>query len=250
MLAQEVEKVERAIYYISKKFIQYETKYSTLEKTSLELVWETKKLRHHMLPHTTHVISQQNPIKYLFEQPPIQGRISKWLVMLAEFELKYIPEKSMKGKVISDFLAQHPIQTSHAETTHLPDEEILMTQDDKWVMYFDGASNKKGCGVGVLLISPEGAHTPISVKLDFEVTNNAAECEACIIGLEAAASIGVQKLEVYGDSSLIINHILKKWKIKNSTMILYQAHLEQLIEHFEHIDFKYLPRMTINLPMR
>ena len=70
----------------------------------------------------------------------------------------------------------------------------------------------KGRSVGVLLISPEGAHTPISVKLDFEVTNNAAECEACIIGLEAAASIGVQKLEVYGDSSLIINHILKNGK--------------------------------------
>ena len=57
-------------------------------------MWATKKLRYYMLPHTTHVISQQNPIKYLFEQPPIQGRISKWLVMLAEFELKYIPEKS------------------------------------------------------------------------------------------------------------------------------------------------------------
>ena len=25
-------------------------------------------------------------------------------------------------------------------------------------------------------------------------------------------------------------------------MILYKAHLEKLIEHFEHIDFKYLPR--------
>jgi len=39
------------------------------------------------------------------------------------------------------------------------------------MMYFDGASNQKGFRAGILLVSLEGAHTSISVKLDFDVTN-------------------------------------------------------------------------------
>ena len=128
MLAQEVDKDERAIFYISKKFIQYETRYTSLEKTCLALVWATKKLRHYMLTHTVHVISEHNPIKYLFQQPAINGRLSRWMVMLAEFDLKYIPEKSIKGKVVAELLAGQPTHTSHAESPQFLDEEILMTQ--------------------------------------------------------------------------------------------------------------------------
>ena len=89
----------------------------------------------------------------------------------------------------------------------------MMTEEESWYLYFDGASNKQGCGVGVLLISPKEEHTPISVKLDFDVTNNATEYEACIIGLKAAVALGVQKLRVYGDSSLIINQVSGRWKV-------------------------------------
>jgi len=39
-------------------------------------------------------------------------------------------------------------------------------------MYFGGTSNSKGFRVDALLVCPRGAHTPISAKLDFEVTNN------------------------------------------------------------------------------
>ena len=90
----------------------------------------------------------------------------------------------------------------------------MMTEEDSWSLYFDRASNKQGCGVGVLLISPQGEHTPISVKLDFDVTNNGAEYEACIIGLEAAVALGVQRLRVYGDSSLIIQPNLRQMESK------------------------------------
>ncbi|XP_077248926.1 uncharacterized protein LOC143888404 [Tasmannia lanceolata] len=58
-----------------------------------------------------------------------------------------------------------------------------------WTMYFDGASNSKGKGVGIVLISSQDEHIPISIKLDFDYTNNVAEYEACIAGLEAALSL-------------------------------------------------------------
>lgn len=108
---------------------------------------------------------------------------------------------------MDEFLAEHSINENTTEAYLLPDEELIMVQDDYWTLYFDVASNKKGCSVGVLLIRPEGAHVPIFVKLEFEATNNAAEYEACLVGLEATASLGVKNLRVFGDSSLINNHI-------------------------------------------
>ena len=52
-------------------------------------------------------------------------------------------------------------------------------------MYFDGAVNSKEAGDGVMLVTPEGEMFPMAKKLEFEVTNNQAEYEACIFVLEA-----------------------------------------------------------------
>ena len=74
-------------------------------------------------------------------------------------------------------------------------------------MYFDRATNQNGSGIGVLLISPQGTHIPFFDRLNFPATNNATEYEAFIMGLQAALSLGVKELEVYGDSALIISQI-------------------------------------------
>ena len=74
-------------------------------------------------------------------------------------------------------------------------------------MRFDGALNALGKGVGAVLISPEGEHYPVAVKLKFKCTNNMAEYEACALGIQLALDIKVKRLMVYGDSSLIINQL-------------------------------------------
>ena len=72
MLAQESEdKVERAIYYLSKKMLEYETHYTPLEKACLALVWATRKLRHYLLAHSVMLVTRLDPIKYLFEKPAL-----------------------------------------------------------------------------------------------------------------------------------------------------------------------------------
>ena len=54
LLAQYLEETrnENAFYYISKKMLPYEEKYSLLEKTCVTLVWATHKLRYYMLDYT------------------------------------------------------------------------------------------------------------------------------------------------------------------------------------------------------
>ena len=74
-------------------------------------------------------------------------------------------------------------------------------------MVFDGASNALGNGIGAVIISPEGCHTPFTARLCFNCTNNMAEYEACIMGLKAAIDLRIKFLDVYGDSALVISKI-------------------------------------------
>ncbi|XP_074299530.1 uncharacterized protein LOC141630651 [Silene latifolia] len=67
MLAQTVDKEDRAIYYLSKKFLEYESKYTALEKTCLALVWATKKLRHYMLSYSHAIVCRTKVFTSLYK---------------------------------------------------------------------------------------------------------------------------------------------------------------------------------------
>ena len=102
-------------------------------------------------------------------------------------------------------------------------------------MYFDGASNHHGNGIGVVFKTPCGEYIPFSVKLDFQCTNNEAEYEACINGLEAALELGVRKLKVFGDSILIVSQALRKWKIREKHLVPYLKRLHEVANQFEKL---------------
>ena len=79
-------------------------------------------------------------------------------------------------------------------------------------LYFDGAANSTGNGVRVVLVSPKGQQIPISVKLNFDCTNNVMEYKACIVGLQVALEFYASNLSIFGDSLLIISQIGGKWQ--------------------------------------
>ena len=49
-------------------------------------------------------------LKYLFEKPTLSGRLLRWLILLAEFDLKYVARKCIKGSMVLDFCAENPIE--------------------------------------------------------------------------------------------------------------------------------------------
>ena len=75
-------------------------------------------------------------------------------------------------------------------------------------MYFNGATNHSGYGIGVLLISSHGEHIPRFVRLTFSdrhlAMNNIVEYEACILGLETTLKLGIRQMEVFSDSNLVL----------------------------------------------
>ena len=101
------------------------------------------------------------------------------------------------------------------------DEDIMGIEVESWKMYFDRETNQNRSRIGVLLISPKGAHIPFSGRLNFPTTNNATKYKACIMGLQATLGLGVKELEVYRDSALIISQIQNKWKIKKDRLMPY-----------------------------
>ena len=114
---------------------------------------------------------------------------------------------------------------------------------DAWILYFDGAANQMGFGVGVLLISPDSSHVPLAFKLNFEVTNNQAEYEACIVGMEAALAIGAKKLEIIGDSALVVSQAKGEWKVKEKKLKPYHQNLDALISKFQMVTFTHVPKL-------
>ena len=102
----EIGRKEQAIYYLSKKFTDYESKYSSLKKMCCALAWTTKRFRQYMLYHTTWLIARLDPIKYIFEKPSLSERIVRWQVLLSKFDILYVSQKANKGSAIADFLAK------------------------------------------------------------------------------------------------------------------------------------------------
>jgi hypothetical protein len=74
------------------------------------------------------------------------NRIVKWLVKLGEFEIEFCPRQAIKSQILADFVSEW------TEIQMPPPKE----RPEHWIMYFDGALNHEGVGVGVLLISPHG----------------------------------------------------------------------------------------------
>ena len=87
-----------------------------------------------------------------------------------------------------------------------------------WEVYVDGASNQKGSGIGLVLISPKKVIVEKSLRLDFLVTNNEAEYEAMLMGIAMVQRMGGKSIKVFSDSRLIVGQVKGEFKSKDERM--------------------------------
>jgi ribonuclease HI len=76
-------------------------------------------------------------------------------------------------------------------------------------MYFDGSLKLGGAGIGVLFISPDGKQLKYVLQMLWQATNNEAENEALIHGLQVAISLGIKQLLIYDDLIVVVNQVNK-----------------------------------------
>ena len=105
-----------------------------------------------------------------------------------------------------------------AEFSHKPDERPeedpspSTSQVPKWGLYVDESSNDGGSGTSLILVSPERHRIHCALRFGFKASNNKAEYEALIVGLELVKEMKVESLDIFSDSQLIVCQINDKYQ--------------------------------------
>ncbi|GMQ02073.1 hypothetical protein CsSME_00048471 [Camellia sinensis var. sinensis] len=247
---------ENALYYLSRILVGAEVNYSPIEKTCLALVFALQKLKHYVLEHEVKLISRADPLKYILSRPILSGKIAKWAVILQQFAIEYVSQRAVKGQALADFLAAHPISDNSPLVTDLPDEEVMQVEIQKgWEMYFDGASrspdgkkqeNPKNnkAGIGIVFVTPDNAIITHSFALSEGCSNNEAEYDVVIAGLELALQISIEELSIYGDSELVVKQLRGEYIVKKTSVIPYHERADQLLSQFRKTHIFHVKRRT------
>jgi hypothetical protein len=78
------------------------------------------------------------------------------------------------------------------------------------------------------------------------VSNNAAEYDALIIGLEMVQNMGLETIQIYGDSTLIINQLLGTYGVKKLKIVPYFLKAKELISQFSDVKIEHIIRSQNN----
>ncbi|XP_058202996.1 uncharacterized protein LOC131317464 [Rhododendron vialii] len=213
MLVQnDEENKERALYYLSRRLTKNELMYSPIEKMCLALVFSSQKLRHYFQAHTIHLVAKADP-------------------------------KALKGQALANFLADHPISADWEISEEFPDEDVLFIEVlQPWTMFYDGAARLEGAGAGVIFVSPQKQVLPYAFILREKCSNNVAEYQALILGLQMATEMKILDLEIFGDSKLIINLLCGDYEVKKDDLVPYFQYASHLLKNLEGVTHEHVPR--------
>ncbi|KAK4407803.1 hypothetical protein Sango_0361300 [Sesamum angolense] len=94
---------------------------------------------------------------------------------LSEYEISYLPRTTIKAQALADFIF---VMTgiSSGDTPKI----------EKWLLHVDGSSTIQGNRAGVVITSPHREDLEFAVKFDFKASNNEAEYEALLIGINGS----------------------------------------------------------------
>ena len=136
--------------------------------------------------------------------------------------------------------------TSIDHEARIPDAPSLIDPSKTYKLQFDGGSrgNPGPGGSGMIIYD---AQTGEEIFCGWfyhkkKVTNNVAEYDALLQGLKRAKELGIQRLLVEGDSNLAIQQSLGEWKVKNAGLKKYSAQVRALLDEFQEVDLKHIPR--------
>jgi ribonuclease HI len=101
-----------------------------------------------------------------------------------------------------------------------------------WKLFFDGSASREDQGVGVVLVSPRGAMFEQSVHLEYFCTNNQAEYEVILLGLQILSSMGVKHVEAFSDSLLVMQQVAGVLQCSNGSLNVYLDKCLEIISLF------------------
>lgn len=110
-------------------------------------------------------------------------------------------------------------------------------------IYTDGGArgNPGPAGIGAVIWDGNKLVGTYS-KYIGEATNNQAEYQAAILGLEQAKQLRAEELDFYLDSELVVNQLNRNYKIKDKALGLLFVKAWNLMVGFKSVKFHHIPR--------
>ena len=106
--------------------------------------------------------------------------------------------------------------------------------NEVWHMHFDGAHSRLRKGSGTVIQSPFGQVFKFAYRLEFDATNNVAEYEALLLGLEMCKGMGIKLLNIKRDSDLIVSQGKGQFACKSERLRRYRMQCETLWNSLKH----------------
>jgi ribonuclease HI len=223
--------VQRPVYFVSEVLSESKACYQPVQKLLYAVLITSRKLRHYFQEYSISVVTDY-PLSDILRNQDATRRISKWAVELGTLTIDFKPRTTIMSQALVDFMAKW-------RENQLPTPTV---RPEHWVMYFDSSLNLEGAGAGVLLISPTGEQLKYVLQIFWKVSNNEAEYEALLHGLRLAASLGIKRLLVYGDSVVVINQVNKCWDRNKENMDAYCLEVRKLENKFYGLEFHHIVR--------
>ena len=148
------------------------------------------------------------------------------------------PDPEDNGSKESDY------QSAETNLEGGPDDvpSAVESNNGWWHMCFDGAASKKGVGAGIWIRPSIGEPKLLSYKLEFKCTNNVVEYEALILGLKALKDLQAQRINIQGDSELVIKQVQGSYQAKHPRLRSYRNLVLDLMKGFKECQYTVIPR--------
>ncbi len=122
-------------------------------------------------------------------------------------------------------------------------EALLREGGGRAHVYFDGGSrgNPGPAAIGWVIVTGDGIVAEDGEPIG-TATNNQAEYEALIAGLEAASDYGYDEVHVRGDSELIVKQVRGEYDTNNPELREKRVTVHELLREFDEWTLEYVPR--------
>ncbi|GFZ00557.1 hypothetical protein Acr_14g0001920 [Actinidia rufa] len=153
---------------------------------------------------------------------------------------------AIKAQALADFVVESTREPSQEPEVTSPELGTSKEQNSgdsyRWMLFVDKSSNQHGYGAGLVLQTPSGDQMEYAIQIGFKATNNEAKYEALLAGLRVATDLGVDSLDVFSDSQLVVNQVLRDYLTKDSRMVAYLDDVKALSGKTGDFKISQIPR--------
>ncbi|GFY97519.1 hypothetical protein Acr_12g0000600 [Actinidia rufa] len=201
------------MYYVSKVLFEAETRYLKIKKLAYALLIAARKLRHYFQAHPIVVLTNQ-PLKQILQRLDTSRRLLKWSIELSEFHIDYRPRMAIKDQALAYFMDEFTYDVALEPEGNLP--EVLQT--------------------------PSGEYMEYAICIGFKASNNGVEYETLLTGLKVVAKFGIDSLDEFSDSQLVLNQVQGYYLAKDARMVAYLDEVMTISEKIKDFRICQIPR--------